>query len=209
MIFSAVLQVWKELYPSRNLSCCFFGELYQKKSAMNVPEWKFQFAFFNRAVARLHSWQAFYAWCIIWKQSSTKKENSTQIGTNRDSVDWKQKEKYFSFHTHTHTPKGTIKECRANVFLFISQPCSSSIHTEECKGKGKKNSKWKLKTIFYSFRSFSVSSAFFLLCICCATLCVCVLFFAYLVAKSLCTKFICSKYFIPEAICVAMYIKQP
>lgn len=34
-------------------------------------------------------------------------------------------------------------------------------------------------------------------------------FFTYLVAKSLCTKFICSKYFIPEAICVAMYIKQP
>lgn len=36
-----------------------------------------------------------------------------------------------------------------------------------------------------------------------------VIFSSYLVAKSLCTKFICSKYFIPEAICVAMYIKQP
>lgn len=31
----------------------------------------------------------------------------------------------------------------------------------------------------------------------------------YRAARSLCTTFIDSKYFIPDAICVAIYIKQP
>lgn len=34
-------------------------------------------------------------------------------------------------------------------------------------------------------------------------------FKTYLAPKSLCTTFLCSKYLIPEAICVAMNIKQP
>lgn len=57
----------------------------------------------------------------------------------------------------------------------------------------------KIENIFL-FKVFCLNSVSFV---------VVIVIFSYLVAKSLCTKFICSKYFIPEAICVAMYIKQP
>lgn len=134
--------------------------------------------------------------CVMHNMKTINKEFNINGDEQRSQrMKMKRNKRYFPFYTHTHTTK---MEKMQSKFFFITtmlhvQTC---IHTKECKRA--KKIKMKIENNFlFIFFSLHCNSLCFLL------------FFAYLVAKSLCTKFICSKYFIPEAICVAMYIKQP